>query len=739
MDSSTSVDTKPGTAEADVLVCGPAEAEPMAIEDIRATLVIRQNGAFLLTDTRGEVPRGNNSGLGLYRDDTRHLSGYSFSFSDAAPILLLSTAALGFAAEQVLTNPAMQSRDGQRLRRESVEVRRQRALGERLEEQLQVTSYHEHPIVLDFRYGFAADFADIFEIRGLARPQHGELLPPQVGPRQIVYSYRSVDGALLRTRIEFSLEPASINAESAVFSLTLQPRETLTLAIAIDLQHEGEAPAPAQGELLQRLRQRQRRWRDTGTRIDTSNEIFNAMLEQSLADLCTLWNDDEQGGYLSAGVPWFDALFGRDSAITSLQTLAFLPRVARQTLRVLAANQGRELDGWRDEEPGKIPHELRRGEMARAGEVPFGRYYGSIDATPLFLLLVTEYWSWTADQRLIKELLPAIRAALEWVTRYGDADGDGYLEYERRSQTGLLNQGWKDSGDAIVTRDGGLARQPIALVEVQGYLYAALNGLASIPLIRRDAQLAASLAARAERLKRAINRDFWLEEGFYALALDGDKQPVATIASNAAHLLYAGVAPPARATRVVERLLEPDLFSGWGIRTLSADSLRFNPLGYHVGSIWPHDNSIAAMGFKKYGKEAELLELATALFDAARAFDYYRLPELFCGAPRSAHHAPAPYPVACRPQAWAAATLPFVLQAILGLCPDAGNNQLLVVRPQLPYWLDHVRLRNLRVAGGSVDLLFERRNRRTQTVVLSTTGELRVSIANRWPLSHSRA
>ncbi len=392
------------------------------------------------------------------------------------------------------------------------------------------------------------------------------------------------------------------------------------------------------------------------------------------------------------------------------------------------------LTRWRDEEPGKVLHEIRRGETARTGELPFGQYYGSIDSTPLFLLLAAEYWSWTADSRLIRELLPAIRTGLDWARDFGDVDGDGFLEYQRRSDRGLLNQGWKDSGDAIVGAGGEIATQPIALVEVQGYLYAAKRGLARVMAALRDNELAARLDAEAAALRQRINRDFWMEEGFYALALDGEKHQVASRTSNPGHLLYAGVPNPSRASQVVDGLLRNDLFSGWGIRTLSSESPRFNPFGYHVGSVWPHDNSIAAMGFKKYGKENELAELATALFDAARSFDYYRLPELFCGTPRTAHHAPVPYPVACRPQAWAAGSVPLLLQAVLGLRPEAAYNQLLVVRPQLPYWLDVVQVRNLKIGAGSVDLLYEQRNRRTQVVVLNATAGIRVTVAPRWPL-----
>ncbi len=711
-----------------------AEAEPMAIEDIRDALVIRHEGAFLLMNTNGDVPFSNASGLGFYRNDTRYLSRYEFSFSATRPVRLLSTAALGYAAEQVFTNPSMKTADGHDLPRATIEVRRQRAIGHALEERLRVTSYHGHRVQVEFRYIFDADFADIFEVRGLRRKEHGAREQPQRGERSISYGYRGVDGGRMRTLIEFSEEPLRLSDHEAVFRLTLNPREATTVQLTISALADDAQPPPVEANVMATLAQQYQRWRRRGTRVFTSNELFNAVLDQSLNDRCTLWNDADGGGYVAAGTPWFDTLFGRDSIIASIQTLAFDPTIARQTLRILASCQGRESNPWRDEDPGKILHEVRCGETARTGEVPFGLYYGSIDSTPLFLLLVAEYWSWTGDSRLVRELLPAIHAALEWCRSHGDRDGDGYLEYERRSERGLLNQGWKDSGDAIVGKDGEIAAQPIALVEVQAYLYAAKRGLARVLAALHETRLAAVLDREAAALRNSINRDYWMDEGFYALALDGRKQQVASRTSNAAHLLYAGVPTASRAAKIVEGLLGNELFSGWGIRTLSADNPRFNPFGYHVGTIWPHDNSIAAMGFKRYGKESELQELTTAIFDAARAFEYYRLPELFCGTPRSAHDAPVPYSVACRPQAWAAGTIPFLLQAILGLRADAGNAELLIVRPQLPYWLEEVQVRNLRVGPGSVDLLYVQRNHRTQVAVLNATGGIRVTQAARWPL-----
>ncbi|MCJ7831395.1 MAG: amylo-alpha-1,6-glucosidase, partial [Dehalococcoidia bacterium] len=362
-------------------------------------------------------------------------------------------------------------------------------------------------------------------------------------------------------------------------------------------------------------------------------------------------------------------------------------------------------------------------------------YYGSVDSTPLFLMLAGEYFAWTADLALMEELKPSLLAALGWLATYGEVDRDGYVKYEKRSDKGLVNQGWKDSSDSIVHADGTLVQPPIALVEVQGYVYAAKRGIANILDALGDTAQAEVLRKQAQTLYRRFNEDFWLpEEQFYALALDGEHRPGATPASNAGHALWTGLIPRERAPFVSERLMAEDMFTGWGIRTLASTSPRFNPIGYHLGSVWPHDNSIIAMGFKKYGFEEELNEVMTALFDAACVFPYYRMPELFGGEARTPHHAPVPYPVACRPQAWAAGAFPMLLQATLGLCPDAPNKELKIIRPHLPYWLESVQIKGLRVGQGHVDLLFQRRRRRTQVEVLDASGNLKVTFPNRWPL-----
>ena len=704
----------------------------MLIRDIRDALVIREGDIFLLTDTAGNVHANNPNGFGLYHADTRYLSVYDLSFADARPVMLLSTAELGFSEEQVLTNPTMLSDDGRVLPRGSLELRRQRVVDGALEETLQVTNYNVFPVSFDVVYRLGADFADIFEVRGSERKQRGELLPTHVEDGHVVFSYKGLDGRKRETIVSFSPQPASVDEGQVTFHFAMEHRQSaaVRLVFAID----GHLKAPEGADRFVRLMSQYRIWMENATRMPTDNEFFNEVLARSLLDLRMLWHQENDRCYLAAGTPWFDTIFGRDTAIVSMQTLAFNPDIARHCLKMLACWQGTRFDDWRDEEPGKILHELRDDEMTATGELPYSPYYGSIDSTPLFLLLAAEYYAWTADLEVLREVEPSLRAALQWVDTYGDPDRCGYLEYEKRSPTGLVNQGWKDSREAVIYADGTLAKPPIALVEVQGYVYAAKKKLAPLFAALGDHALASRLRQEAASLKRRFNRDFWLEnESFFALALDGDKHPADAITSNPGQALWTGIVQRRLAEPVVEVLMRNDMFSGWGIRTLSATSSRFNPLGYHLGTVWPHDNSLIAMGFKKYGFEEELNEVATALFDAARPLAYYRLPELFAGSARTTYSTPVPYPVACRPQAWAAGSFPLILQAILGLRPNAPAGELLIVRPRLPHWLETVQVRGLRVGKGEVDLRYRRRGRRTMVDVLHAR-RVKVRHVGVWPL-----
>ncbi|HYL41459.1 MAG TPA: amylo-alpha-1,6-glucosidase, partial [Candidatus Binatus sp.] len=474
------------------------------------------------------------------------------------------------------------------------------------------------------------------------------------------------------------------------------------------------------------------KWHDRAARIRSDGELLDLAIRRSIADLRLLRNDGPMLGehYVAAGVPWFATLFGRDSIITSLQVLPFMPDVARETLRVLADWQATEDDPSRDMEPGKILHELRTGELARTGELPHRPYYGSIDATPLWLILLDETYRWTGDIELVKALWPNALAALRWIDEYGDRDGDGFVEYERRTPAGLLNQGWKDSGDALRHRDGSLAQAPIALVEIQGYVYDAKVRMAGLAERLGDHVLAKRLASEAETLHGRFDAAFWMPDvGYYAVALDKDKRQVGSITSNPGHCLWSGIVPKERVNAVVDRLLDPTMDCGWGIRTYAAGQPGYNPVGYHTGTVWPHDNALIAAGMKRVGRHDASDRIASRIFEAAQHSPDFRLPELFCGFDRGLADVPVPYPVACSPQAWSAATSLSLLQTMLGMRADAARDVLELDRPHLPAWLGKVTGHELRVGERTVDLLFHRwRGNTTSAEVLRRDGPLQLVI-----------
>lgn len=710
------------------------EGEARVIEDIRDALVIREDGLFLLTDTDGSIPLNNDSGFGLYHNDTRYLSGWDVSLVGVEPIVLLSTAELGFGQEQVMTNPELINEQGEVLRSGSLEIRRQRVLDQGLMESIRLTNFALLPLALTLQYQFDADFADLFELRGIHRKQRGQLHGPRLHPSAVTFAYRGLDDVVRQVAVQFRRKPDVLGRHRAVFHLNIEPGKAEEIGVEVAVDRPAGLGTGSARQSTVSLGESHREWKESCTRVLTSNDLFNAALDRSAADLRVLWTDRGPDlSYVSAGVPWYDTLFGRDSALAAMMSLALRPQMARDILRCLTRFQGKVSDPSREEEPGKIIHEVRQGEMANTGEVVFGRYYGSIDSTPLFVLLAAEYYRWTGELKLMRELQSCINAALVWMERLGDLDGDGYLEYLKKAPHGLDNQGWKDSEDSIVDEDGNPLKTPVALVEAQGYMYAAKQGIADVYEDLGDAERARQLREEAASLRRRINVDFWMPEGYYALALDAEKKPARVVTSNAGQLLWSGAPTQARARRQIDLLMRNDMYSGWGIRTLSSSARRYNPMGYHLGTIWPHDNALIMSGLKRYGAEAELNELATAICDATYAFPYFRLPELFSGSPRSAHHAPVPYPVACRPQAFAAAALPSLLTSILGLVPDAPHGRLYVVRPRLPFWLDFVRLSGLRFGEGTVDLIYRRRGSRTVVEVIGKTSPLEVMQTRRWP------
>jgi glycogen debranching enzyme len=709
------------------------ESAPVLVTDLSSkTLAVKQGDTFLYTDLEGNLDHGGDYGLGLFSRDTRFLSRFRMAISGRDPVLLSSSAERGYLSHVDLTNPDLYDGDVVSVPQQTLNIRRIRAVNDRLFERVRVKNYNASAVELDLEFSFGADFADIFEVRGMADDSRPRPDPPSVDGRTITFSALGRDGLRRSTVVEFASAPDEQRVEGdivhATFRLRLGPNQTRLVGMTIDAVIGEEArPATEFDVAVHELRRSYEDWERASTRLVTDNEQFNELLDRSLRDLRALYTITAEGGVLAAGIPWYVATFGRDALISSHQILSVNPAPAREALQLLAAHQGDEIDDWRDEEPGKILHEVRQGELARAGIVPHTPYFGSVDSTPWFLILLAQYFRWTGDVELARSLLPNMDAALRWIDDYGDLDGDGFVEYRTRSVRGIRNQGWKDSHDAIVHADGRLAEPPIALSEVQAYVYLAKSRVADVYLALGDESRARRLVAEAERLRRRFNDAFWMpEERYMAAALDADKRHVATVMSNPGHALYCGILDEDKAAHLAKRLLAPDMFSGWGIRTMSKSAAAYNPMSYHNGSVWPHDNALIAAGLKRYGFVRSTNRVATALFDAAIEADYLRLPELFCGFTRRTPNRPVSYPVACSPQAWAAGSPFLLLQAMLGISARAHENLLTVNKPHLPTWLNTVEVRNLSVGSSRISLVFRREGEITSFSLLSREGDVRV-------------
>jgi glycogen debranching enzyme len=581
---------------------------------------------------------------------------------------------------------------------------------------------------------FAADFADIFEVRGTHRARIGVLHPPEIGPDCVTLAYTGLDDVRRTTRMHFEPAPTEIAGDHVVFTFDLEPRGAAALFLRI--LSNGDTPerrAPRRGFFsgLRESRRSQRAAARRGVSIRTSNEVFNEAIRRSTSDLYVLITETPEGPYPYAGIPWFSTVFGRDALITALETLWIDPGIARGVLGHLAKCQATEFDAVADAEPGKILHESRQGEMAELHEVPFKRYYGSVDSTPLFLMLAGAYCERTDDRPTLQRLMPHLEAALTWIDECGDRDQDGFVEYGRRSGDGLINQGWKDSHDSVFHKDGTLARGPIALAEVQGYVYAALRSFASIKRRLGDTERSIALENRAEQLRKHFDERFFDPElGTYVLALDGDKQPCRVRSSNAGHALYTGIAYPERAAAVVATLMSSTSFCGWGVRTIPSTEARYNPMSYHNGSVWPHDNALIAAGFARYGFSTAAAKIFEGLFAASTYIDLRRLPELFCGFPRQRAQGPTFYPVACIPQAWAAAAPLSLLRSCLGLGFDPVAQRIVFNEPFLPDFLDEARLCRLTVGKGSADVVLRRSLSRVVVDVIERKGDVRITTTN---------
>jgi len=696
----------------------------------RPPRVLKYGDTFVVLDSRGDIVAAPGGSAGLFHLDTRYLSRLEVLVNETHPLLLGSNLRDDNSAFFVdLTNPDLVAGHRIELEKDTVHILRTIFLWRSTAYQrLGVRNYGDRAVDLQIAIRFENDFADLFEVRGTHRDRHGTATAKLRGDDQVLLAYQGLDGKTRRTALTFDPRPERLTTNAAIYDLHLAPGAMQPLFLAVSCDPAEPRPLPFMRGIIAARREMREQTRER-TSVETSNDRFNEILCRSAADLAMLMTDTPQGRYPYAGIPWFSTTFGRDGLITALQMLWWSPEVARGVLRRLAAYQAKTSDPLADAEPGKILHEMRGGEMAALREVPFGLYYGSVDSTPLFVLLAGLYAERTGDIKTIAALWPAVVAALAWIDGPGDPDGDGFVEYARANEQGLVNQGWKDSHDAIFHADGRLADGPIALAEVQGYVYAAKRTAARCALRLGLDDEARKLEAEAGRLAARFESAFWCPDiETYALALDGAKKPCRVRTSNAGQVLFTGIATADRAALVAKGLLQTSFFSGWGIRTVARGEARYNPMSYHNGSIWPHDNALIALGLARYEHKQAVETLFDGLFNTATYMDQRRLPELFCGFPRQHGQGPTLYPVACSPQAWASATPFTLLEASLGLQFDPFKGEIRLCNPRLPKFLDEVILRELRLGTSSVDLRVRRHN---NTVSLDTpriSGDIRVSI-----------
>ncbi|MGH9406329.1 MAG: amylo-alpha-1,6-glucosidase [Terriglobia bacterium] len=695
------------------------------------TRVLKHAETFAVFDWRGDVEPIGRGAQGLYHEGTRFLSRFVLKLHGERPMLLSSAVEQDNTLLAVdLTNSDILAEGQVVLPRGTVHLSREKLLWNAVcYERLAITNYSLSPVSISMSLLFQADFADVFEVRGTQRKRRGQCLAPKIQPEEVVLAYEGLDGIIRRSRIRCSPRPTRVYPGELQFDLSLPPkkRDVFLLTVACELEPASRplvlsfetAFGEAEGALKKAC---------TGLcKVTTSNEQFNDWINRGSADLRMLVTDLPQGPYPYAGVPWFNAPFGRDGIITALETLWIEPAMARSVLAYLASTQATETNPEADAEPGKILHETRQGEMAALKEVPFARYYGSVDATPLFVMLAGAYFERTGDRALIESIWPNIELALRWISNYGDIDGDGFLEYTRRSATGLEQQGWKDSRDSIFHADGALAKPPIALCEVQGYVYAALHRAAELAEALDRQEQVPELRARAARLRDNFETAFWCDDiSAYALALDGEKRPCQVRTSNAGQCLFTGIAGAEHACQTAQALLEDDMFTGWGIRTVSSQAPRYNPMSYHNGSVWPHDNALIASGMARYGLSEAVVRVFTGMFDAAIFVDLHRLPELFCGFPRRHGEGPTLYPVACLPQAWSAASVFSLLGACMGISITATPRQIRFTHAFLPESVGEIQIQDLRVADSVVDLSISRFKEDVSVKILRREGDIEI-------------
>ena len=678
---------------------------------------LKSGDTFVVADAFGDI---QGVADGLFRNDTRLLSRFRVSLGGRPPSLLSSAMSqdnVFFTSNT--TNRPLPPTGGAATPRGVIHVERKRFLWEeRLFERICCTNYSRDHAMVPLTVEYDADFRDMFEVRGQHRERRGRILEPEVDGRRATFRYEGLDGLMRSSIISFSEPPGRMTAHRADFMLPLEAEDSVHLYLEVGPSEDDTPSRERHRAAAARARSTMRFKRRHGARVKTSGRLFDEWIEKSRADLSLLVTDLPTGPYPYAGIPWFSTAFGRDAIITAWQVLWLNATLARGVLTYLAANQAYEVSKFRDSQPGKIMHETRKGEMTTLGELPFGKYYGGVDTTPLFVALAGAYYERTGDMAFIDQLWPALERAVAWLDEFGDSDGDGLIDYQRGADTGLANQGWKDSQDSVFHANGDFPDGPIALVEVQGYAYAAYSKMALMADKRGD-ESAGRWRARAKQIRDLVEKRFWMEDqGFYGIAIDGKGELCRVRSSNPGHLLFCGLPSPERARRVTEHLLSGPFASGWGVRTLAVGEARYNPMSYHNGSIWPHDTALCVAGMARYGERDGVVRLLSEIFETAVRFEM-RLPELFCGFARAPGEPPVAYPVACVPQAWAAGSIFMLLQACLGISINGVKGEITIEHPALPIGIDSLKVDNIRIGDRTANLLFQHAGDR----VIAVTGK----------------
>lgn len=694
------------------------------------TRVLKHGKMFAVFDRYGDIESFGPQEQGIFYDGTRFLSKLELILGRSRPLLLSSTVKADnsmFSAD--LANLDM-SYDHVSIPRGTLHVTRSKFLWHgSCYEKFRLVNYGLTAVQVPLRLRFGGDFADIFEVRGVKRKTRGQRQQDTIERDAVVLSYKGADGVPRRTRIKCTPKPDRISSTELQFDVSLEPRAESIFTLTVSCELTPETPVETYESAFMAATSELNAYKLNACLISSSSDEFNDWIKRSQADVEMMILGNPERDYPYAGVPWYSTIFGRDGIITALECLWLHPEIARGVLEFLAETQATAIVPEKDAEPGKIVHEMRKGEMSALGEVPFSRYYGTVDATPLFIMLADAYYGRTADRAFVEKIWPNVERALDWIDNYGDCDGDGFVEYARHAKTGLVHQGWKDSNDSIFHADGTLATGPIALCEVQGYVYAAKRGAARLATLLGNKTRAGLLESQAEQLRTRFHEAFWCYDlCTYALALDGDKKPCRVRASNAGHCLYTGIANPENARVLAQSLMGKDFFSGWGIRTVAKGESRYNPISYHNGSVWPHDNALIAAGLARYGYKSQAAEILSSLLGASMEIDLHRLPELFCGLERRAGEGPTLYPVACAPQAWAAASVFLILQACLGVTVDAEAKQIAFNEPYLPEAVPRIWIKQLRLNDSSVDVLLERQDYLVMLHTIEKQGELEVIV-----------